>query len=44
MRAEVIHVEEQTDVTKLTKTFLNLANAPKNASNSKYLKVFICGK
>jgi hypothetical protein len=35
MGAEIIHVEEQTDVTKLTKIILNFANAAKNAFNSK---------
>jgi len=41
MGAEMIHVEEQSDVTKLTKITLNFAKAAKNAFNSKYLKVFI---
>jgi hypothetical protein len=41
MGAEIIHVEEQTDVTKLTKIILNFADAAKNEFNSKYLKVFI---
>jgi len=43
MGAEMIHVEEQTDVTKLTKIILNFANSAKNAFNSTYLKVFIGG-
>lgn len=35
MGAETIHVEEQTDVMKLTKIILNFAKAAKNAFNSK---------